>query len=114
MSKSDKNSPSGSQKTGFEPRSLGTIFDNPRTRIGKLAKEAGRRVALADHLRAGLPPNLRDGISDCNIGSDNMLVVLATNSEWASLLRYETEQLLSIARKNEPGLSHVKIKVAGR
>jgi len=113
MSKSDKNSPFGSNKSGFEPRSLGDIIANPRTRFGKLAKEAERRVALADQLRNSLPENLRDGISDCNISDSGTLTVLAVNPEWASRLRFETELLLSIGRQAEPGLSNVKIKVAG-
>ena len=95
-----------------EPKPLSELVQKAGSPVQKLAAEAHRRISLTDQLRARLPESLSHGVLACNIRSDGTLVVLASSPEWASRLRFESAQLLTIGRTLEPQLQRVRLRVA--
>ncbi len=69
-------------------------------------------MALGEHIRSGLPPELGAHLLHCSVDEDGALVVRATAPEWAARLRFETERLLALSREVYPGTTSVKVRVA--
>lgn len=95
-----------------EPKPLSELVCEAGSPVHKLAAEARRRVGLTDHMRTQLPESLSAGVLACNIRPDGTLVVIASSPEWASRLRFESAQLLTIGRALEPQVQRVKLRVA--
>lgn len=93
-------------------KSLSELIAASGSPLGKLADEAQRRTALADHLRTGLGTELGSGLAHCNLREDGTLVVLATSPEWAARLRFESAQLIQLCRQQGTPVCAVKVRVA--
>ncbi len=94
-----------------EPKSLSRLVTDPTSPLGRLATEAAARVALTDHLRAGLGDSAGSHIAGANLRDDGTLVVLATGPEWAARLRFESDRLLTLCRAVYPAAARVRVRV---
>ncbi len=95
-----------------KPKSLSELLAAKQGTLSQLAAEATRRLELTDRLRSALSPDTATRMTGCNLRDDGTLVVLATSSEWAARLRFESETLLSVCREIHPGTTKVRIRVA--
>jgi hypothetical protein len=93
-----------------EPRSLGALFTQVKA-LGALAEAAEQHIDLATQVRTALGKPLGQYVSACNLRPDGTLIVTATNSEWATRLRFEAETILSACRKAFPAASRIKVRV---
>ena len=96
-----------------KPKSLSELIGSKDSGLGRLAAEARKRADLGDFLRDRLDPQIAGGIAHCNVRDDGTLVIIAVNSEWAARLRYESTQLIALARENGAKVSACKIRVTG-
>jgi hypothetical protein len=64
-------------------------------------------------MRNNLGEPLSNGIMHCNVHDDGTLVIVATNPEWASRLRFESQHLLAVCKDFGAAASTVKVRVAG-
>jgi len=94
------------------PKSLGELSLSAETAFGQLTRESNRRSDLTSHLCEKLPQELVAGVNLCNVSQGGLLTVLCHGPAWASRLRFETEQILTICREREPGIINVQIKVS--
>jgi len=94
-------------------KSLSELIASQNSDLGRLAAAARKRADLSDHLRGQLGEPLSGAISHCNLRDDGTLVVIAVNSEWAARLRFESQQLMALARETGANVSSCKIRVAG-
>jgi hypothetical protein len=97
-----------------EPKSLGELAFAKNSAFSELTREAERRSSLGDHLRSRLPTDLAQGINSCNLGTDGMLTILTNGPGWASRLRFESEQILTLCREREPSIANVRFKVSNQ
>ena len=95
-----------------KPKSLSQLIEAPDSTIGRLAATARQKVALGEHVRMGLDPELAAGLLHCSVDSAGILVVRAASPEWANRLRFETETLLKLSREIEPQTTSVRVRVA--
>jgi len=93
-------------------KSLSELLGTPGTKIGRLAAQARAKVDLTDHIRKGLPSELAAQVVHCDVENSGTLIVRTTSPEWANRLRFENEQLLTLARQRHPEATQVKIRVA--
>lgn len=94
-------------------KSLSELIGSQGSGLGRLAAQARKRADLGDHLRDRLGEPLAGGISHCNLREDGTLVVTAANSEWAARLRFESMQLMALARDFGAEVTSCKVRVAG-
>lgn len=94
------------------PKTLGELALNSHSAFGRLHREADRRGQLTSHLCRQLPADIAPGVNSCNLGADGVLTVFSNGPAWASRLRFEAEQILSICRAKEPSISSVKVRVS--
>jgi hypothetical protein len=94
------------------PKTLAELSQRAETAFGKLARESSRRSDLTAYLCGRLPAELASGVDLCSVGQGGLLTVLCHGPAWASRLRFETEQILTICREREPGIINVQIKVS--
>ena len=94
-------------------KSLADLLSGDQTGLGKLAGEARRRAALSDYMRNALPDALAPGLVHCNVENETSITLLAASPEWAARLRFASPEILTIGRRELPGLESVKVKVAG-
>jgi len=95
-----------------KPKSLSELLGSSESRIGQLAARARAKVGLTDHIRKGLTPDLAAEIVHCTVEDNGVLIIRATGPEWANRLRFESEQLLMLARQRHPEATQVKVRVA--
>ncbi len=95
-----------------KPKSLSELIATQHGSLNRLAAEATRRLELTDRLRNALNADTAAQIAGCNLRDDGTLVVLATSSEWAARLRFESDKLLTACREVHPGTTKVRIRVA--
>jgi len=67
--------------------------------LGDIVRRAREMGELTHVLCKGLPGDYAGAIVAANLREDGDLVVIAASSAWASRLRYETDAMLSAARK---------------
>jgi hypothetical protein len=94
-------------------KSLSELIGAQNSGLGRLAAEARMRTDLSDHVRSRLDEPLASGINHCNLRDDGTLVVIAVNSEWAARLRFESQQLMAVARDFCAKVTACKNRVAG-
>jgi hypothetical protein len=94
------------------PKSLSQFVSEESSALGRLASEAAARVALTDHLRAGLAGPLGDCITGSNLRADGTLVILTDGPEWAARLRFESDRLLALGRALHPAAARVRVRVS--
>jgi hypothetical protein len=95
-----------------QPKPLSELVGEPGSVLSRLAREANRRISLADDLRQNLKDELGDSFSHCNLRDDGTLVLVTTSPEWAARLRFESATILEICRRREPGVLNVKVRVS--
>ncbi|MFQ5634952.1 MAG: hypothetical protein ACE5G3_06445 [Gammaproteobacteria bacterium] len=91
---------------------MSELVSTPNSALGKLAAAARQKLALIEHIRAGLAPDLAGELLHCGIDDSATLVVGTTTPEWAARFRYENERLLTLARELHPETARVKVRVA--
>ncbi len=96
-----------------KPKSLSELVASRDSGLGRLAAAARLRSELGDYLRNGLGEPLGSAIMHCNVHDDGTLVVTAANPEWASRLRFESQQLLALCAAHGTTAVAVKVRVAG-
>jgi len=95
-----------------KPKSLSQLLQTPDSTLGRLAETARQKLALSEHIRTGLAPDLGAELLHCSIDDDGTLIVRTTSPEWAARLRFENETLLSLSREVHPETTSVKVRVA--
>jgi len=80
--------------------------------LGGIVRRAKAMGDLAEALAAGLPPDEAASIVAANVRDDKELVVVCRSPAWASRLRYESEALLTAARRHGVDASTVTIRVS--
>jgi hypothetical protein len=94
------------------PKSLSELLAAQNSSIANLADRAQQKVALSDHLRTQLPENLAGGFVHCNLRDDGTLAVIASSSECAARLRFETEEFSRICTALGITISGIKVSVS--
>lgn len=95
-----------------QAKSLADLIASADTKFGGLADAAQQRAELSDYLRKNIDQSIAGGISHCNIRDDDILVIIATSPEWASRLRFETQQFIGLCRKRGTLIRTVKVRVS--
>lgn len=95
-----------------KPKSLSELVGAGDSSLGQLAAAARLRVGLSEHVRKGLGEPLGAAIMHCNLHDDGTLVVVAVSAEWASRLRFESQQLLSLCAEFGTPAAAVKVRVS--
>lgn len=80
--------------------------------LGDLLERAQSMSELAATLSAALPDDLGNSILAANIRAGGELVVICRSPAWASRLRYESDALLSAARKYGVAVERCTLKVS--
>ena len=93
-------------------KSLAQLIGSSDTAFAGLADAARLRADLGDYLRKNLDPSLAGGLSHCNIRDDDTLIIIATSPEWASRLRFESQQFINLCRKRGILVRAVKVRVS--
>ncbi len=94
-----------------DARRLSDLFGEPDNALGRLASEARHRSALSDRIKACLPVNLAGQLLSCGLAEDGTLTVLVSAPEWASRLRFESDNMLEAVRRDGYAAARVRIKV---
>ncbi len=94
-------------------KSLSELVGSDPGPIQDLARRATAQLDLADLLRSAVDPDCAAHLTGCNLRPGGELVVMADGPEWASRLRFESEQLLKKCREQHPSATRVRIRVAG-
>ena len=93
------------------PKSLSQLLAAKGGTMQRLADEASQRVALTDHLRSSIDPEIGAHLAGANLRDDGTLIVLASSPEWAARLRFESDNLLSKCREFHPAAARVRVRV---
>ena len=94
-------------------KSLSELISANKSGLGRLARQAQQRTHLSDYMRTRLGSPLADGFMHCNINEDGTLIVVAVNPEWASRLRFESQQLIAFCQDFGAEALLVKVRVTG-
>jgi hypothetical protein len=92
-------------------KSLSELLASSGSPLGDLADIAAQKVALSEQMRKQLPDSLAGGFVHCNIRDDGTLAVIASSSEWAARLRFETELFTRICTDQGVSISGIKVTV---
>lgn len=95
-----------------QPKSLSQLIGSPQSALGRLAETARQKLALGEHIRNGMPPDLAPELLHCSLDDSGTLIVRTSSPEWAARLRFENEKLLTLSREVHPETTSVKIRVA--
>jgi len=95
-----------------EPKSLSQLLEAPNSGLGRLAATAQQKIALSEHIRNGLDPEVGPEVLHCSIDADGILTVRTSSPEWAARLRFENQRLLELSREINPATVSVRIRVA--
>jgi hypothetical protein len=77
--------------TRKEPTAVADLMS--RGRLGDLAREAQRRRAVADRVRAQLPPEEAEHLVGASTTETGELVLVMDSPVWAARVRYRAEEL---------------------
>jgi hypothetical protein len=87
--------------TRKDPARLGDLLGAGR--LGRLTKEAERRRALADRVRALLPSEEAEHVVSASMTAEGQLVLVMDSAAWAARVRYRAERL---------GVTELRVKVS--
>jgi len=79
--------------------------------LDKIIQRAQNMDSLTGALQAGLPADLAANLVAANVREDGNLVLVCSSPAWASRLRFETDQLIEIARKTGANVSDCSVRV---
>ena len=79
--------------------------------LDKIIQRAQNMDSLTTALQAGLPADLAANLVAANVREDSILVLVCSSPAWASRLRFESHQLIEIARKTGANVSDCTVKV---
>ena len=80
--------------------------------LDKIIQRAKDMDSLTTALQGGLPQDLAANLVAANVRDDGDLVVVCSSPAWASRLRFETEQLIEIARGTGVTVNSCSVMVA--
>jgi hypothetical protein len=95
-----------------EPKSLSQLLESTNSSLGRLAATAQQKIALSEHIRNGLGPEIGPEVVHCSIDAGGILTVRTSSPEWAARLRFENERLLELSREINSATTSVKVRVA--
>ncbi len=79
--------------------------------LDKIIQRAQHMDSLTSSLQAALPADLAANLLAANLREDGCLVLVCSTPAWASRLRFETDQLVEIARKTGLSVTNCTVKV---
>jgi hypothetical protein len=79
--------------------------------LDKIIQRAQNMDSLTTALQGGLPDDLAANLVAANVREDGNLVLVCSSPAWASRLRFETDQLIEIARKTGANVTECSVKV---
>jgi len=94
-------------------KSLADLIGASSGDLHNLAEAAQLRTDLSDYLRDSLDKSLRGGFVHCNLRDDTTLVIVASNSAWASRLRFEERMFVELCRERGIAIKTVRVRVSG-
>ncbi len=80
--------------------------------LDKIIQRAQHMDSLTSALQAGLPPELAENLIAANVRDNGDLVLVCSSPAWASRLRFETEQLIEIAKKTGIDVAGCTVRVS--
>ena len=80
--------------------------------LDKIIQRAKNMDALTMALQAGLPPEAGQNLLAANLRENGELVLICTSSAWASRLRFESDELMDVARKSGLTVTSCKVSVS--
>lgn len=87
------------------PKHVNSYFSGASHHLNRLVHHCSRLQSLTRLIREFLPAPLNQHCQVANI-SDQQLILIADSSAWATMLYYQTNQLLDYL-KQQPGLEHI-------
>jgi len=88
---------------GDSPRKLAEILGTGR--LARLGREAERRRATTERVRAQLPPDEAEHLVSASDGEDGELVLVMDSALWAARVRYRAAEL---------GVARLRVRVLPR
>lgn len=79
--------------------------------LDKIIQRAQNMDSLTSSLQAGLPADLAVNLIAANVREDGNLVLVCSSPAWASRLRFETDQLIEIAKKSGTDVTGCVVRV---
>jgi hypothetical protein len=80
--------------------------------LEQLVRQSEDMQRLTTDLKAGLESGVAIHLSSANLRADGQLVLVADSPAWAARLRFESEKLLELARRNGVKVTACKVIVA--
>jgi len=79
--------------------------------LDKIIHRAQNMEALTAALQAALPPEAAMNLVAANMRDDGELVLVCASSAWASRIRFESDKLLGVARRQGLVVSRCQVTV---
>ena len=80
--------------------------------LDKIIQRAQNMEELATALRAELSPEAGSSLLAANLRQDGQLVLICASSAWASRIRFETDNLMEVARTSGLTVASCKVTVS--
>lgn len=92
-------------------KSINELLQSDGRRLGALKSRSAERSVVLQHVRAALPPQLREIVESAGLAHGRLTVGVA-GAAWASRLRYATDMLrLRVGAALGQPIQSVRIKV---
>jgi len=79
--------------------------------LDQIIRTANDMDSLTGALRNALAPEMADQLVAANARDDGILVIICSSSAWASRIRFESESLLSAAKRAGFSADSVRVSV---
>jgi len=79
--------------------------------LDQIIRTANNMDSLTGALRNALAPEIADQLVAANARDDGILVIICSSSAWASRIRFESESLLSAAKRAGFSADSVRVSV---
>jgi len=83
-------------------------------RLQKLVRNAQHMDELTSTIRKGLQPELAAQLLAASVSRNGRLSIIASSSAWAAKFRFETEQLMQLARHSGAKINACTVTVSKR
>ena len=79
--------------------------------LDQIIRTANDMDSLTGALRNALAPEIADQLVAANARDDGILIIICSSSAWASRIRFESESLLSAAKREGFAADSVRVTV---
>jgi hypothetical protein len=79
--------------------------------LGKIVQRAQNMDEIAHKLRLAVAPDLAEQIHAVNVRDDGELVIVCASSAWAARLRFDSEQLVAVARELGADVTRCRVRI---